>query len=137
MSDPRTDRTARSLGWLGLAGWAATGLALEAAHGLKLAAYLDDALTRLLWTLAHAHGVALSMLLLLFAHHGAPLLKKEDALTRRLFVFAWAALPLGFALGALAHPETDPGAAIWLVPPAGLALIVALGRVAIASLRAP
>lgn len=132
----RVDPGLRTVGWAGLAGWAAIGLALEAAHGLKLAAYLDDELTRLLLTLAHAHGVALSLVLVLVAHHGAPLLEANDVITRRLALFAWAALPLGFALASFAHPESDPGLAIWIVPPAGLALVLALGRVALASARA-
>src|SRR5262249_48615315 len=56
-------RAAR-FGWTSLLAWAATGLALETAHGLKLAAYLDDALVRLLLTLAHAHGVGLALVVL-------------------------------------------------------------------------
>ena len=131
----KTDATLRTLGWAGLAGWAAAGLGLEAAHGWKLAGYLDDELTRLLLTLAHAHGVALSMLLVLLAHHGAPLLAETDSVTRRLAIFAWAALPIGFALASIAHPEGDPGLAIWVVPLAGMALVAALARVAIASAR--
>jgi hypothetical protein len=133
----RSDRGLRTVGWTGLAGWAAVGLALEAGHGLKLSAYLDDELTRLLLTLAHAHGAALSLMLVLLAHHGAPLLREGDTTTQRLALFAWAALPLGFALASIGHPESDPGLAIWLVPPAGLALVAALARVAYASLRAP
>lgn len=131
--DRRGTATVRTLGWAGLACWAAAGLALEAAHGLKLSAYLDDELTRLLLTLAHAHGAALSLLAVVLAHHGLPLLGRDDALTARLFGTAWLALPLGFALGAIGHPEGDPGLAIWLVPPAGLALVAALTRVALAS----
>lgn len=132
----RVDPGLRTLGWSGLAAWAAVGLALEAAHGLKLAAYLDDELTRLLLTLAHAHGVALSIVLVLVAEHGTPLLPEGDVLTRRLAISAWAALPLGFALASFAHPESDPGLAIWIVPPAGFALVAALVRLALASARA-
>jgi hypothetical protein len=132
----RADPSLRTVGWAGIAVWAAVGLALEAAHGLKLAAYLDDELTRLLLTLAHAHGVALSIVLVLVAHHAAPLLPERDTLTRHLAIFAWVALPLGFALASIAHPESDPGLAIWIVPPAALALVLALGRVALASARA-
>ena len=134
--DPRAASRPRTLGWAGLAAWAGAGLALEAAHGLKLSAYLDDELTRLLLTLAHAHGALLSIVLLLYGHLGAPLLAREDALTQRLLVGAWAALPAGFALSVIAHPEGDPGVAIVLVPFAGLALVVALVRLALASSRA-
>ncbi|MBN8615794.1 MAG: hypothetical protein J0L92_34695 [Deltaproteobacteria bacterium] len=143
MSEPDDDidlrglRGARTLGWVGLATWAMLGIALEAAHGLKLAGYLDDELTRLLLTLAHAHGVALSLLLVVFAHAGAPLLSKADAWTSRLLTGAAVALPLGFALSSIAHPESDPGIAILIVPIAGLALVIGLARVAFASWRSP
>lgn len=127
---------ARALGWSGIAGWASLGLALEAAHGLKLSSYLDDELTRLLLTLAHAHGTLLSIVLVVFAGHGAPLLAPADRTTTPLLVAGWALLPLGFALGALAHPESDPGLAIWIVPPAGLLFVLGLARVAAAAWRA-
>jgi hypothetical protein len=45
-----------------LSGWATFGLVLEAMHGFKVAGYLDDAWTRELLTLAHAHGVGLAIL---------------------------------------------------------------------------
>lgn len=135
--DLRAIRGTRTLGWTCLATWAALGIALEAAHGLKLASYLDDALTRLLLTLAHAHGVALSLLLVVFAHTGAPLLPRSDAWTSRLLAGAAIALPLGFALSSIAHPESDPGIAILIVPIAGLALVIGLARVALASRRSP
>jgi hypothetical protein len=133
----RPTRLPRTLGWGGLTAWAALGLGLEAAHGLKLSAYLDDDLTRLLLTLAHAHGVALSLLLVVFAHAGAPLLAKSDAWTSRLLASATIAIPSGFALSAIGHPESDPGLAILIVPIAGLALVIGLARVAIASWRSP
>lgn len=135
--DLRAIRVTRTLGWAGLATWAALGMGLEAAHGLKLASYLDDELTRLLLTLAHAHGVALSLLLVVFAHAGAPLLPRSDAWTSRLLAGAAVTLPVGFALSSIAHPESDPGIAILLVPIAGLALVVGLVRTALASWRAP
>ncbi|MCZ7687492.1 MAG: hypothetical protein M5U28_55625 [Sandaracinaceae bacterium] len=56
MTDAST-RAAR-FGWTSLALWACAGVALEAAHGFKLAAYLDDELARMLLRLAHAHGWA-------------------------------------------------------------------------------
>ena len=68
----------RRVGWTSLFAWACVGLALESAHGLKLASYLDDALTRELCTLAHAHGVGLALvaiviggLLFMFGESGA------------------------------------------------------------------
>jgi hypothetical protein len=135
-AEPPPGARSRALGWTGLAAWAMLGLLLEAAHGLKLSAYLDDALTRLLLTLAHAHGALLSVVLIVFAGHGAPLLAREDALTERLLLAGWLGVPLGFALGAIAHPESDPGIGVWLVPPAALAWVVGLARIARAAWRA-
>ena len=43
------------------------GLALEGAHGFKLAAYLDDNLRHSILRLAHAHGVILALVVLAFA----------------------------------------------------------------------
>jgi len=43
------------------------GLALEALHGFKVAWYLEFETRRLLWTLAHAHGVLVSVLTIGFA----------------------------------------------------------------------
>ena len=54
-------------GWTSLAAWALFGLALEAAHGFKLAAYLDDNLRHAILRLAHAHGVILALVVLAFA----------------------------------------------------------------------
>ena len=42
------------------------GLALEALHGFKVAWYLEFETRRLLWTLAHAHGVLVSVLAIVF-----------------------------------------------------------------------
>jgi hypothetical protein len=129
---------ARSCGFVGLFGWATLGLGLEAAHGLKLAGYLDDELARDLLRLAHAHGVLLSIVCLVYAQLGVPLLAaRADAgrALRRLLVAAWLLMPCGFALGAIAHSEADPGPGIWLVPAGGLCLVVALGWLALASIR--
>ena len=60
-------RRCRRFGWTSLAAWALFGLALEAAHGFKLAAYLDDNLRHTILRLAHAHGVILALVVLAFA----------------------------------------------------------------------
>lgn len=125
------------LGWTGLAAWAAVGLALEAAHGWKIAAYVDDALARELLRLAHAHGVGLSVVLILYGVSAAPRLASELALhLARALAAAAALLPAGFALGAIAHPEGDPGAGIVLAPIGAAVLLYALVRTAFALWRA-
>lgn len=125
-------RNTAAYGWLGLALWSTVGFALEAAHGWKLSAYLDSELTRLLLTLAHAHGAMLSLVLIAFGVHGAAHLDVGETWPRRALLIAWGTMPLGFALGAFAHPESDPGVGIFLVPVGACALIAALTRIAFA-----
>lgn len=112
-------------GWTALLVWACLGVALETAHAFKLASYLDDALTRLLLTLAHAHGVGLALVVLLFA----ATVPEPPHWVRRALRFAAIAMPLGFAFGAVGHPEGDPSIGIVLAPLGALALIAALAGV--------
>jgi hypothetical protein len=129
---------AARFGWTSLSLWACAGLALEAMHGFKVALYLDDELTRTLLRLSHAHGVGLSIVVLVFGASAAPRLAPELAShLGRALAFAAGALPIGFALGAVAHPEGDPSIGIALVPIGALALLYALGRTTIAMWRAP
>ncbi|MDH5493587.1 MAG: hypothetical protein OEY14_16655 [Myxococcales bacterium] len=132
---PERRRCAR-FGFTSLLVWALFGLALEAAHGLKLTAYLDDPLSRLLLTLAHAHGALLALVVLAYGALGAERLGLEAA--RRVGGrLRWGAflLPLGFASSALWHPEGDPGPTIVLVPLGAVLLLVALAETARASWR--
>jgi hypothetical protein len=133
MNDLRTE-IAR-FGWTSLTAWAAAGLALEAAHGLKLALYLDDELTRMLLRLAHAHGVGLALVVLMFGGHLGRIGARLGARLRAPLYFAAVAMPLGFALGAVAHPEGDPGPGILLAPLGALALLYALVRITVAVWR--
>lgn len=129
--------TAARAGWSLLFLYALTGIALEAAHGWKVAAYLDDALARELLRLAHAHGVGLSIVVILFGVSAAPRLdEKLAAHLVHALTAAAVLMPLGFALGAVAHPEGDPSIAILLVPIGALALVYALARTALALWRA-
>ena len=137
MSEDHTDvhapRSTAAYGWMGLAAWSTFGLGLEAAHGWKVSAFLDNELTRLLLTLAHAHGALLSLVLIAFAVHGASQLDPGERWPRSALLFAWATMPLGFALGAIAHPESDPSLGIVLVPVGALSLIAGLMRIAVAA----
>lgn len=131
-SDVPRDRASLRVGWTLLFVGALAGTALELAHAFKLAAYLDDPLTRLLLTLAHAHAVGLALVVLAHAHVGAD----PRPSTGRLLRVGALLLPLGFALGAIAHPESDPSIGIVLAPVGASLVLVALGRLAIASWRA-
>ncbi len=130
-----------SVGWATIALAALFGLGLEAMHGLKLASYLDlDAATRRhMWTLAHAHGTLLGLLHLGFALtlKAAPELEDESSthLAARLLLAATLLMPAGFFLGGLWYYAGDPGPGILLVPLGGVALIVALVLLALASRR--
>lgn len=115
---------ARRFGFAALSAWASAGLCLETAHAFKVSAYLDHALRRELLVWGHAHGVGLALIVLAYAALGeaaAPALRFGP----RLRVAA-ALMPLGFVLAIFGHGESDPGPAIWLVPPAALLLLSAL-----------
>lgn len=119
-------------GWTGLLVFAALGVALEALHAWKVGAYLgvDNETRRLMWTLAHAHGVGLSLLQIAYA--ASLRLMAADRrwhLTSRLLHTATVLVPLGFLLGGVNTYEADPGFGILLVPVGALALLLALGSV--------
>ncbi len=126
-------RASLRFGWLWLLVGATGGVVLEALHGFKVGPYLDDALTRLLLTLAHAHAVGLALVVLVYAAAGAPLM------TRRwpghLLRASALLVPAGFGLGAIAHPEGDPSLPILLVPIGAVLLLVALGAIVRAAFR--
>lgn len=131
-------RRAQRFGWTWLLLWACVGVSLEVLHAWKVPGYLEDETTRLLLRLAHAHGVGLSLVVLVYASAGAPLLEPRTDGGRgigRLLRAAAALIPLGFGLGAVAHPEGDPSLGILLVPIGALALLVGLARIAWAAWR--
>lgn len=129
MSGQSTDvQRARRFGWTSLLCWTCAGLLLEAAHGWKVSAVLDDELTHTLLRLGHAHGVGLSLLAIVHGELALPWLAEH---ARGIATSIWMGavlVPLGFALGAVGHSEGDPGFGVLLVPAGALALIVGLGR---------
>jgi hypothetical protein len=123
------------LGWLSLGVFAAFGLVLETLHGFKLAAYVDVSheTRRLMWTLAHAHGVLLGLIHVVFAlclQLIPGLAAKHLRLVSLSLVSATLLLPGGFFLGGLVFYGGDPGLGILLVPVGAALLIFALGIVA-------
>ncbi len=155
-------RRCRRFGWTSLAAWALFGLALEAAHGFKLAAYLDDNLRHTILRLAHAHGVILALVVIGYGgtpddclgnpqrvpepsrdgtrraelagspRDGRDSDEKSRAARRTGTLLRAAALliPVGFALGAVASHEGDPGWPVLLVPVGGALLVAGLIRAA-------
>ena len=114
-------------GWIGLLVFASFGAVLETLHAFKSGAYLGvgNETRRLLWTLAHAHGVGLSLLHIALA---ATLRLAFAELTPRLrraavcLSLATVLLPGGFFLGGIATYDGDPGIGV-LLAPVGAALL--------------
>jgi len=124
-------RRCRRFGWTSLTAWALFGLAIEAAHGFKLGAYLDDNLRHTILRLAHAHGVILALVVLAFPATLPPEADGRAARRTGLLLRAAALLiPAGFALGAIAPHEADPGWPVVLVPIGGSLLVLGLIRTA-------
>jgi hypothetical protein len=131
------------LGWWSLLLFLSLGLLLDALHGFKVSWYLGAAheTRRLMWTLAHAHGVLLALVNIAFA------LTQERlpggfAAGRRLasacLIGATALLPGGFFLGGIVTYAGDPGLGGLLVPLGALLLFLSVALVARAvSARAP
>ena len=116
-------------GWSGLALWMALGLVLEGLMACKAPAYLADPVRRELFRLAHTHGTLLSVVLIGAALTAArhPFASRTIAPALRLGALL---MPVGFLFAGIVHSESDPGPAIWLVPPG--ALLMLYGAVATA-----
>ena len=108
------------------------GLALEAMHGFKVAWYLEFETRRLLWTLAHAHGVLVSLLAIGF---GFMIRQVEPAPWQRYaaasLLAALVLLPGGFLLGGIYVYGGDPGPGVVLAPIGGALLLAAVLSMAI------
>ncbi len=128
---PKLGMAHARFGWWWLLVFVALGLALEAMHGFKVGAYLDvsNETRRSMWTLAHAHGVLLSLLNVVFGAslRAWPELKGARlTLASRCLYGAALLMPTGFLLGGLFIHRGDPGLGILLVPPGGLLLAIAV-----------
>jgi hypothetical protein len=128
-------------GWIGLLAFLTLGILLEAMHGFKVGWYLDEGqeTRRLLFTLAHAHGVLLALVNVLFAAT-LSLAPAAEARAVRIaspcLVGAGILLPTGFLLGGLVTYGGDPGLGIFLIPPAALMLFAGVAAFAWALHRA-
>ena len=118
------------LGFLALALFAALGLVLELLHGLRVTAYLSEAhaTRRLLFTLAHAHGVLLGLVNVAFAvvmrAHAI-----EDARASTLLKAATMLVPGGFLIGGAVLMGEDPNPLVLLSGAGGVCLVIACARV--------
>ncbi|HKP60731.1 MAG TPA: hypothetical protein VJV78_28580 [Polyangiales bacterium] len=128
---PPLIRTHLRFGWLGLSLFVVLGIALEGLHAFKSSAYLGvgQETRRLMWTLAHAHGVGLSLVHLGFVASLRALRDPGQALLLRAsHALRWATvlIPGGFFLGGVVTYEGDPGVAVFLVPIGALVLVISL-----------
>jgi len=122
----------RKLGWRVMLVAAVLGLTLEGLHGFKVPLYVDvsNETRRLMWTLAHAHGILLGLVNVAFA---ASLDAAGVATARRASPWLRAAtvvLPAGFFLGGCFVHGGDPGLPVLLVPFGAAALLGALAILA-------
>lgn len=128
------------LGWTALLVFTTLGLTLEALHAFKSAAYLGvgQETRRLMWTLAHAHGIGLSLLQLGFGATmgGLPAarLPRLQRAGNLLDAATWL-LPLGFFLGGIATYDGDPGLGVLLAPIGGALLWAGVLLVALEASR--
>ena len=131
MSTPRNGQSTAALaavmirfGLWSLVAYLALGLLLEALHGFKVAWYLEFETRRLLWTLAHAHGVLVSLLAIGF---GFMIRRADPAPWQRgaaaLLLAALVLLPGGFLLGGIYVYGGDPGYGVVLSPIGGASLL--------------
>jgi hypothetical protein len=111
----------------------ALGFLLEFLHAFRFGWYLSEQSDprRLMWTLAHAHGTLVALILIAVGAawpqlHPSPRLRTAS---RCLYAAAWA-LPGGFFLGGLFLASPDPGLGIVLVPIGGLLLIAGIALLA-------
>jgi hypothetical protein len=129
------DRLLRQ-GWASIAVWMSVGLLLEGLIGYKIPAYLSDPQRRELFRLGHTHGTLLGILLVVAAlvlQRGAEIPKAALAALRIGAVL----MPAGFFVAGIWHTESDPGLAIWLVPPGALLIIYAAVAFTLAHFKKP
>ncbi|MGE3178035.1 MAG: hypothetical protein AB7O32_11235 [Vicinamibacterales bacterium] len=124
------------LGWWALFGFATLGLALELFHGFKAPFYLDvsNETRRLMWRLAHAHGVLVALVHVVFGLSLQAIAGFGGArrdLIGTLLTAALVLLPGGFFLGGAVVYGGDPGLGILLVPVGACALLGALALAAL------
>ena len=121
-------------GWWSLFLFVCIGITLETLHGFKSGWYLDvgNEVRRLMFTLGHAHGAALSLINIAA---GLTSLSLTNGQIRRFvsltLIWATVLIPGGFFLGGFFTFGGDPGLGVWLVPIGALFLLYAIGRFAL------
>jgi hypothetical protein len=94
---------------------------------------LQDEQRRELFRLAHTHGTFLGLVLIGAALCGRQFNLFPPPAARIALRIGAVLMPLGFLLAGVWHYESDPGFAIWLVPPSALLLVFSAIAFALAS----
>ncbi len=118
-------------GWWALLAYLFLGVVLESLHLFKVQGYLDlaNSARRFLWTLAHAHGVLLALVNIVYARASGPPSRWQPLASRSLRA-ATILLPGGFLLGGAVTHGGDPGVGIVLVPVGAVCLLLAVAQTA-------
>jgi len=124
-----------SQAWFGLLFWMSMGLLFEGLIGYRSPAYLQDALRRELFRLAHAHGALLSILLLVMNLYLLKQLISPPKIAVRALQAGVVLMPFGFLLGGVWHYESDPNFLIFLSPLGGLLIIFGIAAIALSNLK--
>lgn len=126
------------LGWWFLLGFLTLGAVIEMMHAFKVGWLLDvsNETRRLLFRLAHAHGVLLGLVNIAFAFT-VSMLPSGKAGSWRLastcLIAASILMPGGFLLGGIVIYGADPGLGIFLLPVGGIMLFVSVLLTALAT----
>jgi hypothetical protein len=126
------------VGWWAILLFLTVGIGLETMHGLKIGFYLevDNETRRMLWRLAHAHGVLFGLLNVAFAASVQLQPKwsgKSRSVASRCLLAALVLMPAGFFLGGAFIHSGDPGLGVLLVPPGALLLFLGVLLTALGS----
>ena len=121
-------------GWWALFVFATLGMVLELLHGFKVQAYLavSNESRRLMWTLAHAHGVLLAVIniILGLTLDAGRLSTRNISRVSIALLVASLLLPGGFFAAGVAFYEGDPGVGVVVVPVGAVLLLIALFTIA-------
>jgi hypothetical protein len=115
------------------------GAVMETLEGFRWAPLVGDAWRLRLWSLAHFHGAALGLVNLVYVQwaDARALGEASRARASRMLLLGSAALPLGFLLGGIGHPEGDPSLGILLSPVGALLVLYTVAAQTVAVWRGP
>jgi hypothetical protein len=126
-------------GWTLLFVSLAFGAGLETLEGFRWVSLVGDPWKQRLWSLAHFHGAALGLLNLIYVQWADTRTVSEGRRTSasRLLRAGSVAMPLGFLLGGIAHPEGDPSLGITLAPVGAVLILYTVAVQTLAVWRSP